>query len=158
MWRRSVIVVWFPPVLMGIIPTTRRSQDFARFFHFGVFHSVDVLAIVGSFLRAGAEIDAIAGFPERLSAERVLSLRTHGNRSPPPSILLGMLAGFRAAGCSWKAYKRGPHMAMLLLRSLRARGRAVATPDTSGYVDRLTSPNLPCGVAWKILEYWRATE
>ena len=124
---------------------------------------LDVAAVLNTLLRAGADVDAVAGNPEkRLSAEDVLSKRFPAE-APPAwrsslSNLLEILSGFRAAGCSWKAYKRGPHMAMLLLRSLRARGRAVATPGTSGYVDRLTSPNLPCGVAWKILEYWRATE
>jgi len=129
--------------------------------------SLDVVAILGTFLRAGAAVDAVSG---TRSAEDALSRRLvepppgglFGVIEPPPgegeSNLLKILASYRAAGCSWKAYKRGPHMTMLALRSLRSSGRASTTPSTSPYVDRLTSPDLPSGVAWKILEYWRATD
>jgi len=117
-------------------------------------------AFLGRFLRAGADVDAVAGIPgNRLSAEDVLARRSAVDESSRlPRELLEMLAGYRAAGCSWKAYKRGPHMAVLALRSLRARGRAVATPGTSSYVERVTSPDFPSGVVWKILEYWCAAE
>ena len=62
-----------------------------------------------------------------------------------------------AAGGTWRQYCLLPHKRLLRLRSLVARGRAWAGPETPAVVERTLKPSLPNGVLWNILEYWSAT-
>ena len=73
---------------------------------------------------------------------------------------LRLVTAIRAAG-SWKRYVRTPHIKLVVLRSLIARGRArrrslwdEATPH---FLVRLFDPSLPNGVFWHALSYWRET-
>jgi len=62
-----------------------------------------------------------------------------------------------AAGGTWRQYCLVPHKRLLRLRSLVARGRAWAGPETPAVVERILKPSLPNGVLWHILEHWSAT-
>jgi len=99
--------------------------------------------IVEALLRAGASID-----------KESLIEGTFRNQTDVGCVLL--LRDVRAAG-SWKKYKLLPHMQILRLRSLVARGRASARPDAAPCVARLISPNLCNEVVWECLSYWLGT-
>ena len=117
-------------------------------------YSRQALDTLITLLRAGSSIDSCNG--KGRSAEEILE----SNPRQDMMILknyLSLITKVRAAG-SWKNYKRTPHMSIFRIRSLRARGRAAARLVTSPFVNRLTSPDLPSVLAWKILEYWLETE
>ena len=71
-----------------------------------------------------------------------------------------LVTAIRAAG-SWKRYVRTPHIKLVVLRSLLARGRARRRPlwddPTPHALVRLFDPSLPNGVFWHVLSYWRET-
>mmetsp|Transcript_27177 Transcript_27177/g.81980 ORF Transcript_27177/g.81980 Transcript_27177/m.81980 type:complete len:257 (+) Transcript_27177:1489-2259(+) len=67
-----------------------------------------------------------------------------------------LVLAVREAG-SWRDYCRGPHRALLRLRSLRARGRALSTPATPRHVELLLTA-LPDGVLWNVLTFWHAVD
>ena len=73
---------------------------------------------------------------------------------------LRLVTAVRAAG-SWKRYVRTPHIKLVVLRSLLARGRARRRPlwdhPTPHALVRLFDPSLPNGVFWHVLSYWRET-
>ena len=73
---------------------------------------------------------------------------------------LRLVTAIRAAG-SWKRYVRTPHIKLVVLRSLLARGRARRRPlwaqPTPHALVRLFDPSLPNGVFWHVLSYWRET-
>ena len=73
---------------------------------------------------------------------------------------LRLVTAVRAAG-SWKRYVRTPHIKLVVLRSLIARGRARRRPlwdqPTPHALVRLFDPSLPNGVFWHVLSYWRET-
>ena len=73
---------------------------------------------------------------------------------------LRLVTAIRAAG-SWKRYVRTPHINLVVLRSLIARGRARRRPlwddPTPHALVRLFDPSLPNGVFWHVLSYWRET-
>ena len=94
-----------------------------------------------------------------------LLLDEQENRADPPlppgncfDALRVVVAGVRAAG-GWRAYDRRPRAAVLRLRSLALRRRAVLPRAT-----RHNGPNMrsleflvrcPPEIAWHILGYWR---
>ena len=73
---------------------------------------------------------------------------------------LRLVTAVRAAG-SWKRYVRTPHIKLVVLRSLLARGRArrrsLWDKPTPHFLVRLFDPSLPNGVFWHVLSYWRET-
>ena len=73
---------------------------------------------------------------------------------------LRLVTAIRAAG-SWKRYVRTPHIKLVVLRSLLARGRArrrsLWDQPTPHALVRLFDPSLPNGVFWHALSYWRET-
>mmetsp|Transcript_13080 Transcript_13080/g.40335 ORF Transcript_13080/g.40335 Transcript_13080/m.40335 type:complete len:243 (+) Transcript_13080:176-904(+) len=102
--------------------------------------------IVEALLRAGASID-----------KESLIEGTFRNQTDVGCVLL--LRDVRAAG-SWKRYILSPHMQILRLRSLVARGRASARPGarrSRRCVAKLISPDLCNEVVWECLSYWLGT-
>ena len=71
--------------------------------------------------------------------------------------LAALCDAVRAAG-SWKAYARDrfqePHRKMLMLHSLRMRGRARVGPETPALYERLFAPHSPHVFLWHVLGYW----
>ena len=63
-----------------------------------------------------------------------------------------LLDGVRAAG-SYKRYMRTPHRDVLAVRGLAQRGKLSTDDSVLSFLARRADN----GVAWKILEYWRAT-
>ena len=97
--------------------------------------------LVEALLCAGASID------EALLEE---GTREFGQQD----ICVSLVRDVSAAG-SWKLYKLSPHLQILRLRSLVARGRAIARPDAPPGVAKLINPDLCNEIVWECLSYWR---
>ena len=96
-----------------------------------------------------------------------LLLEIQESRADPPLppgncffFLRAVVAGVRAAG-GWRAYDRKPRAAIMRLRSLALRRRAVFLPSTTRHYDYAYIRSLqflvrcPPEIAWQILGYWR---
>ena len=126
---------------LGVVLGTLRSAWSAK---------SDPYPIVKALLRAGVSIAAI---------DQELLEQGTVDRGAEHTQCISLLRGVRAAG-SWKRYILSPHMQILRLRSLVARGRASARPGarrSRRCVAKLISPDLCNEVVWECLSYWLET-
>ena len=91
--------------------------------------------------------------------ETRMGLDQDGDRANSYAESAKILAGTRLAGHSYKRWVLKDYMALLRLRSLLARKRARAGPETTLVVWRLFDTSTAAGVPdpcfWLVMEYYR---
>ena len=142
------------------------------------------LSLARFLLRSGADVHLVDNHGRDAEAHARRYIKNYENRTAEwrashtaavgvnrrRSVLADLLAAVKRAG-TWKCYVRQPHMELVRLRLLCARGRA--TPPPRSIHERLfgesallpgakrrvqnTRP-LPKEVFWHILAFWRSTE
>ena len=109
--------------------------------------------IVTELLRAGASLDACRGDESAEDVVRTKELsRPNLAENEDWRAIKRLVAGVRQHG-SYKRYARSFHRDVLAVRGLAQRGKLLTDDPVLSFLARRADN----GVAWKILEYWRAT-
>ena len=158
------------------IPGTEQTRTFS-----GLSFAIWVLSrdtrsgprreILMALIRAGASLDCTFRDADREgtiileeNAEAFMARleREIPNFDPHDSIghwaaCKALVADVRAAGGTWAAYARRPRKAVMRLRSLVLRGRALPKLSCDAAVV-LTCRRLPSELAWHVLTFWRVAD
>ena len=158
------------------IPGTEQTRTFS-----GLSFAIWVLSrdtrsgprreILMALIRAGASLDCTFRDADREgtiileeNAEAFMARleREIPNFDPHDSIghwaaCKALVADVRAAGGTWAAYARRPRKAVMRLRSLVLRGRALPKLSCDAAVV-LTCRRLPNELAWHVLTFWRVAD
>ena len=112
--------------------------------------------MITELLRAGASLDMCSSHAPTKTAEDSLQRRESywpNLAGEEPWIeIKALVAGVRKHG-TYKKYVRAPHRDVLAVRGLAQRGKLLTDDPVLSFLARRADN----GVAWKILEYWRAT-
>ena len=111
------------------------------------------ITIITALLRAGASLDACSGDQ---TAEDIIQRKESNNSALAGNEhwkeIKALVHGVRHHG-SYKRYARSFHRDVLAVRGLAQRGKLSTNDPVLSFLARRADN----GVAWKILEYWRAT-
>ena len=111
------------------------------------------ITIITELLRAGASLDACSGDQ---TAEDIIQRKESNNSALAGNEhwkeIKAHVHGVRQHG-SYKRYARSFHRDVLAVRGLAQRGKLSTSDPVLSFLARRADN----GVAWKILEYWRAT-
>ena len=107
------------------------------------------LALAKVLVRRGADVFSKNAQGRDAEEEALYNYYSENNDE---GLFLAFLRAVKAAG-SYKAYARAPRIELARLRLLCARGRASPPPVLA----RLFAAELPNGVFWSVLSFWRSS-
>jgi hypothetical protein len=155
-------------LLDGGVPIDARERHPAGLGDTALLHQVKMAMpsrfnLIRFLVSRGADLDARG--VEGATSEEFCRQGEHFFREHPPHPTLNVVAmadefartadfleAVRVAG-GWKSYARAPRIELARLRLLCTRGRASPPPVLA----RLFAADLPNGVFWSVLSFWRSS-